>query len=83
MEKGQLLPLEKLEKENAVALKELKKAVDGCKKDWGKFFRQAAEFHNKNALGWANAQTGAGGFQGGARHQSARAVSAAERHTRL
>jgi CO dehydrogenase maturation factor len=33
-------------------------ALDTQDKDWGKFLRQAAEFHLKNARAWANAATG-------------------------
>jgi CO dehydrogenase maturation factor len=58
LEKGHFLQLHQLEPPNQHALKVMKAAVDACQKDWGKFYRQAVEFHKKNALGWANASTG-------------------------
>jgi CO dehydrogenase maturation factor len=57
-EKGKHLPLSKLEPTNAEALDKLRAAVDGCKKDWDKFYRQTVEFHVKNARGWASADAG-------------------------
>jgi CO dehydrogenase maturation factor len=58
-EKGQYLPLRQLEASNLQTLEIMKMAVDACKKDWERFYQQAVEFHQKNALGWANASAGA------------------------
>lgn len=58
MEKGVHAPLSDLEPENRKALETMRKAVDECKKDWEKFYRQTVEFHRKNALSWANASAG-------------------------
>jgi CO dehydrogenase maturation factor len=55
-EKGVIGDLSEVETENMVALETLLKLVDGRKKDWNKFYRQAVEFHIKNAESWANAQ---------------------------
>jgi CO dehydrogenase maturation factor len=49
MEKGIIGDLSEVETENMAALDALLKLVDGTKKDWGKFYRQAVEFHIKNA----------------------------------
>jgi CO dehydrogenase maturation factor len=58
MEKGQVQPLLFLEEEHMQALSTIKAAADTCEKDWGTFYRQTVEFHQKNALAWANAQMG-------------------------
>jgi CO dehydrogenase maturation factor len=58
MEKGHIQPLAYLEEEQRRALHTIKAAADACAKDWTTFYRQAVEFHRKNALAWANAQTG-------------------------
>jgi CO dehydrogenase maturation factor len=58
MEKGVIGDLSEVEAENMAALETLLKLVDGQKKDWNKFYRQAVEFHIKNAESWANAQLG-------------------------
>lgn len=58
-EKGRYLPLHQLEAFNLHTLEMMKMAVDGCEKDWERFYGQAVEFHKKNALGWANASVGA------------------------
>lgn len=55
LEKGHCLPFSQLEASNLHALEIMKMAVDGCEKDWERFYWQAVEFHKKNALGWANA----------------------------
>ena len=47
-----------LEDANRRALVRLAEAVDARPKDWRKFSRQAAEFHVKNARGWANRAVG-------------------------
>lgn len=56
MEKGHVQPLASLEEEHLRALSTIKAAADVCEKDWTTFYRQAVEFHRKNALAWANAQ---------------------------
>jgi CO dehydrogenase maturation factor len=58
MEKGRYLPLNQLEAQSMQVLATMRQAVDGCEKDWEKFYRQTVEFHRKNALEWANAITG-------------------------
>lgn len=58
MEKGVIGPLSEVEAENMAALKTLLELVDRQEKDWNKFYRQAVEFHIKNAESWANAQLG-------------------------
>jgi CO dehydrogenase maturation factor len=56
MEKGVIGDLSKVETENMAALEALLDLVDGRKKDWNRFYRQAVEFHIKNAESWANVQ---------------------------
>jgi CO dehydrogenase maturation factor len=58
MEKGIIGELPEVEAENVAALETLLKLVDEQKKDWNRFYRQAVEFHIKNAESWANAQLG-------------------------
>ncbi|GHO76383.1 ATP-binding protein [Ktedonobacter sp. SOSP1-85] len=58
MEKGEILPLTALEEDAQVALAVMKRAVDGCSQDWEKFYRQAVEFHRRNALAWMNTSLG-------------------------
>jgi len=58
MEKGVIGDLSEVEAENIAALETMLKLVDEQKKDWHKFYRQAVEFHIKNAESWANAQLG-------------------------
>lgn len=58
IEKGVIGALSEVEAENMAALKTLLHLVDEQKKDWNKFYRQAVEFHVKNAESWANAQLG-------------------------
>ena len=57
-EQGRPLPLGALEPANRAALQRLREAVDATPKDWGRFTRQAVEFHLRNATAWANARTG-------------------------
>jgi CO dehydrogenase maturation factor len=59
IEKGVIGDLSEVEAENMVALETMLNLVDRQKKDWNKFYRQAVEFHIKNAESWANAQLGA------------------------
>jgi CO dehydrogenase maturation factor len=58
MEKGVIADLSEIEAENMAALETLLRLVDDQKKNWSKFYRQAIEFHIKNAESWANAQLG-------------------------
>lgn len=58
MEKGGMLPLTSLEENAHAALAAMKRAVDGCQQDWEKFYRQAVEFHRRNALSWMNTSLG-------------------------
>jgi len=57
-DKGEHVALSELEPENVEALKKIIATVDSQKKDWQKFYRQAIEFHVKNAKSWANASSG-------------------------
>ena len=57
-EKGVLPPLCDLEPENRETLRRVQSEIDSQKKDWEKYHRQAVEFHQKNAEGWANALLG-------------------------
>jgi CO dehydrogenase maturation factor len=57
-EKGIGQPFKELEGENVAALSLMRDEVDHCKKNWDAFYRNAAEFHIKNADGWANEATG-------------------------
>lgn len=58
MEKGSTLPFSSLETDTIAALATMKQAVDSCQQDWEKFYRQAVEFHRRNALAWMNASLG-------------------------
>jgi len=58
MEKGHVQPFTALEAEQTQALQTIKVAADRCEKDWQTFYHQAIEFHQKNAIAWANAQAG-------------------------
>ena len=58
MEKGAMRPLSDLEPENVEALDKIIAEADRQEKDWDKYYRQAVEFHRKNAESWANAATG-------------------------
>ncbi|HEY4026976.1 MAG TPA: AAA family ATPase [Candidatus Dormibacteraeota bacterium] len=58
MEKGQFLPLRRLEPENELGLRRLRGVLDGQRKDWDRFHRQTVEFHIRNARAWANAAVG-------------------------
>jgi len=57
-EKGMMGSLAEVEDANLAALAEMLERIDAQTKDWNKFYRQAVEFHTKNARGWANAQVG-------------------------
>ncbi len=58
MEKGRHVPLAELEPENRAVLERIKAAVDAAQKDWGTFYRQTVEFHERNAVSWANEAAG-------------------------
>ncbi|MBA9004110.1 ATP-binding protein [Thermomonospora cellulosilytica] len=47
-----------LEPENEAALELMRRQVDGRTRDWDRFWRQAVEFHVKNARSWANRAVG-------------------------
>lgn len=57
-EKGQSLPFECLEPEHVQALITMQQTLDGCQKDWEKFYAQTVEFHRKNAYAWGNTSLG-------------------------
>ena len=58
MEQGRAFTLDDLEPVNHEALEALTRHVQGRRKDWEKFGRQAIEFHTRNARAWANRATG-------------------------
>jgi CO dehydrogenase maturation factor len=58
MEKGHHVPLTELEPENLKVLERMKAAIDATPKDWAKFYHHTVEFHERNALAWANAAAG-------------------------
>jgi CO dehydrogenase maturation factor len=57
-EQGHLGPIEDLEPANQIVLDAIQSAVDGTRRDWVRFSRQAAEFHLRNATAWANDRVG-------------------------
>ncbi|HEX4832539.1 MAG TPA: ATP-binding protein [Trebonia sp.] len=59
MEQGRELALGDLGPATRTALHAIAGALDAQPKDWDRYARQAAEFHVKNALSWANKATGA------------------------
>ena len=58
MEKGRVLPLCDLEHANRAALEALLFAVSRQTKDWDRYYRDAVEFHRRNAASWANEAIG-------------------------
>jgi CO dehydrogenase maturation factor len=58
MDKGKQQPLKELEDENKVALEKIVSTIDAQQKDWETYYRQAKEFHKKNAESWANESAG-------------------------
>lgn len=58
LEQGCIEPLSQLEPSNHDALSRMLEFVDTQRKDWAKYYRQAVEFHIKNAEAWGNAQQG-------------------------
>jgi CO dehydrogenase maturation factor len=57
-EQGRLRPIAELETENRQAFETMRSHVDGVSKDWPRYQRLAAEFHLRNAAGWANDRLG-------------------------
>ena len=57
-ERGQIQPISALEPTNTATLDAMRKAVDNTAKDWETYYRQAIEFHLRNATAWANDRTG-------------------------
>jgi CO dehydrogenase maturation factor len=57
-EKGRPLPFGQLEPATREALAQLLAEADGAPRDWERFYRQAVEFHVRNARRWGNAATG-------------------------
>ncbi|HLK01362.1 MAG TPA: ATP-binding protein [Streptosporangiaceae bacterium] len=58
MEQGRPFALADLGHGTHAGLAALRSAVDAQVKDWGRYARQAAELHVKNARAWANTATG-------------------------
>jgi len=58
MEQGRQFALADLGAASAAALATIKERLDAQPKDWDCYARQAAAFHLKNALSWANKATG-------------------------
>ncbi|HTW00546.1 MAG TPA: ATP-binding protein, partial [Streptosporangiaceae bacterium] len=58
MEQGRPFSLADLSPATTAALRALQDRLDAQPRDWGRYSRQAAEFHRRNARAWANAATG-------------------------
>jgi CO dehydrogenase maturation factor len=58
MEQGRAFALSDLSAGTLAALGALRDAVDGQRRDWARYSRQAAEFHVRNAGAWAGAAAG-------------------------
>lgn len=58
IDRGQLINISELEKENLNALNSITECINSQKKNWKKFYQQAVEFHVKNAHSWANTSIG-------------------------
>ncbi|HZE40492.1 MAG TPA: ATP-binding protein [Stackebrandtia sp.] len=58
-ERGDLQPIAALEPGNLAVLDNARGLVELGGKDWGKFTRQARQFHVRNAEAWANSRSGA------------------------
>jgi len=58
MEQGRPFGLADLGTQTSAALAAVQGALDTQPRDWVRYARQAAEFHLKNASGWASAATG-------------------------
>jgi CO dehydrogenase maturation factor len=57
-ERGERRPFTELEPDALAALERLREELDARSKDWTAFYRQAVEFHGKNADSWASASVG-------------------------
>jgi CO dehydrogenase maturation factor len=57
-EQGHAGPIGGLEPANRAVLGAMRSIVDSTPRDWGRFTRQATEFHLRNAAAWANDRTG-------------------------
>jgi CO dehydrogenase maturation factor len=58
MEQGRPLTLADLGQTTVTALAAVRDRLDARPRDWARYARQAAEFHRKNARGWASAAAG-------------------------
>lgn len=57
-EQGNAVRIGGLEPDNRAVLDTMRSTVDSTPRDWGRYTRQAVEFHLRNALAWANDRTG-------------------------
>lgn len=57
-DRGVMRPIQELEEQNRAVLEHVCSHLDQQKKNWNKLYRQACEFHLKNAESWGNAATG-------------------------
>lgn len=57
-EQGRMGPIGDLEPPARAVLDTVRQALDGTRRDWVRFTRQAVEFHLRNAHAWGNAKTG-------------------------
>jgi CO dehydrogenase maturation factor len=57
-EQGRPRPIGELEPANLAVLEAVRATIDGTEQDWDRFSAQAAHFHRRNALAWANDRTG-------------------------
>ena len=57
-DRGVTRPIDELEAENAEALLDLRKVVEGIERDWAKLTAHTVEFHLCNAVAWGNNKTG-------------------------
>lgn len=58
LERGEVSTFSQLGTRGLLALDNIKTRLDSCKKNWPLYFEQAVLFHEKNAVSWANAQSG-------------------------
>ena len=58
IDRGQIVSLSELEGHNKKSIQSIISVIDSQKKNWDKFYRQAVEFHIKNAKSWANLSAG-------------------------
>jgi CO dehydrogenase maturation factor len=58
MEQGGPFSLDELSDASRTGLSVLQEALDAQSRDWGRYARQAAEFHLRNARAWASAAVG-------------------------